>query len=521
MSNYGMKKEDIIDFIQNHTQNKLYENLIDYIIKFLPKMCSYYEEGERIIFDICIGYNLEENCTFTLNKIFELDLDHFSEERLNYWIKSLAILCKKDANIYLSQKNNTVECGIWYSNIYSGVAAENIIVNDYAIRFSYLGENQILIYSKTKKAIVDFDFLDESINEIELFDKTKYRGTVKIGWKDIFKVVKRIVHGTICLIVNEDWDINDCNFKNADGSLDFIEIKKLNINLTEDMKNSKIELFQRHKDMLINMLNYDGITILNTRGYIVAYNAFVHSSSIDMKCIGGARTRAKNSLKSNKQNGYVGLYYQSQEGKIEFYNYMTDISCRWFRPDIMEEQIEIRKNFNEAIKYDDKLSPDEINDINELNELAMSLKFTHDEMNNFYREYEPAERLLEYMNKKGRILINGYLARHDVLLWKCVSATVDCILGNAYGRANNAQDTLTEIVKLISVDNWVKYIDTLLDDDFDILWSLMCNDQRHDRWKTDIVNNIDLSKESYDVKKKFDISVEVAETKYSKVYEND
>lgn len=69
--------------------------------------------------------------------------------------------------------------------------------------------------------------------------------------------------------------------------------------------------------LFIDMLNYDGITIIDNAGRILAYNVFVETTaSVSKKILGGARKRAAYTILNSKKKKIIGVYFQSQEGEV-------------------------------------------------------------------------------------------------------------------------------------------------------------------------------------------------------------
>ena len=79
------------------------------------------------------------------------------------------------------------------------------------------------------------------------------------------------------------------------------------------------EKLQAYADLFMNMLNYDGITIIDNQGRLRAYNVFVEPNSKKVGYIvGGARKRAAFYILSTKRKDIVGVYFQSHEGEVFF-----------------------------------------------------------------------------------------------------------------------------------------------------------------------------------------------------------
>ena len=79
------------------------------------------------------------------------------------------------------------------------------------------------------------------------------------------------------------------------------------------------EKLQAYADLFMNMLNFDGITVIDNQGRLRAYNVFVEPNSKKVGYIvGGARKRAAYYILSTKKKDIVGVYFQSHEGEVFF-----------------------------------------------------------------------------------------------------------------------------------------------------------------------------------------------------------
>ncbi len=66
----------------------------------------------------------------------------------------------------------------------------------------------------------------------------------------------------------------------------------------------------------MDMLDSDGITIIDNTGRIRAYNVFVESSNKNFNITGGARKRAAYTVINSRRKRIVGIYFQSHEGEL-------------------------------------------------------------------------------------------------------------------------------------------------------------------------------------------------------------
>ncbi|MBL0703519.1 MAG: DNA integrity scanning protein DisA nucleotide-binding domain protein [Sulfurospirillum sp.] len=136
----------------------------------------------------------------------------------------------------------------------------------------------------------------------------------------LFQAFEKI-HGTIIVIVDDN--TLDKYFSNG------IILEKP-INLFNEYKNyiqncskndSVIQKYYSLMGLLSIALDIDGVTIINTKAEIIAYNVFIDNdkSTLDTSVVnGGARKRAAYSIEKSKINGTKGLYFQSHDGDSRF-----------------------------------------------------------------------------------------------------------------------------------------------------------------------------------------------------------
>ena len=120
------------------------------------------------------------------------------------------------------------------------------------------------------------------------------------------------VKGTICVVVDKDYQDNGL-FEDGIWLKEPISFSKL---FTQSKSYSE-EKLQAFAELFINMLNFDGITVVDTTGKVLAYNVFVESNMNRTKnVIGGARKRAAYTIINSRRKHIVGVYFQSHEGEI-------------------------------------------------------------------------------------------------------------------------------------------------------------------------------------------------------------
>lgn len=139
-----------------------------------------------------------------------------------------------------------------------------------------------------------------------------------------FKMAQKKIHGTILLVVDTNIEtycipevISDGNWLKEKDYLDIAE-SALKV-LSDHVNHSDIEKHYSLTGLFISMMNIDGITIINTKGQIIAYNVFLKQSSAQ-GISGGARKRTALSLKTLHSSNFKikGVYFQSQDGNAHY-----------------------------------------------------------------------------------------------------------------------------------------------------------------------------------------------------------
>lgn len=135
------------------------------------------------------------------------------------------------------------------------------------------------------------------------------------------------LHGSICLVIQHNYSIPDETITDGiflENPIDIYSIlaKELYNDNSFHEVNSIINSHQKYHALtgvLLEMLNIDGATIVDTKGRIRAFNVFLKPDSNGCESIsGGARKRAADYLKRQTNKGYIGVYFQSQDGMISY-----------------------------------------------------------------------------------------------------------------------------------------------------------------------------------------------------------
>ena len=189
----------------------------------------------------------------------------------------------------------------FYSMMFHSISGEDLIVN-----FA-LDKSKSNIFSTEIREFVDATFSKLRTTQRKLQD-------MKNMYFNIFTNVLSNVNGSICVIVDKDYKDNGL-FEDGIWLKEPISFSKL---FTQS-KSYNEEKLQAYAELFLNMLSFDGITIIDNQGRLRAYNVFVEPNSKKVGYIvGGARKRAAYYILSTKKKGIIGVYFQSHEGEVFF-----------------------------------------------------------------------------------------------------------------------------------------------------------------------------------------------------------
>ena len=218
----------------------------------------------------------------------------------------------KDRNFILSIEENAtlkdkkVHCILVRALNFYSMSLHSISGNDLIVNFS-LDKTKNNYYSNEIRDFVDASFSKLRTTQRKLQD-------MKNMYRNIFFDVMNNVHGAICVIVDKDYKDNGL-FEDGVWLKEPISFSKL-FAQSKSYSETKLRAFS---DLFINMLNFDGITIIDNQGRIRAYNVFVEPNSKKVGFIvGGARKRAAYHILSSKRKNIIGVYFQSHEGEVFF-----------------------------------------------------------------------------------------------------------------------------------------------------------------------------------------------------------
>lgn len=331
---YELGREKVNNFFSTEFST-LNSELIGHTLRLIPKLLNYQEEGVRIRPTLLFCDSLDKILKFIPNSYA---INIFSDEmpdNFHMRIKSLAGLTSNEWIIFVEQKNNKFNYGlIKCINSIKDESFEKLVFScnnfdksENIIFFRALSNTAVELKSnKSQNLIIDFtledkntitppelqlnDFVDDTFKKLRTTKKKLV--DIKVLYQNIFEKALKKISGAICVVVDKDYQ--DSGFF-ADGVWlkTPIEFSKLFLQSKSFSEAKLLDI----SNLFIDMLNYDGITIIDNTGRVLAYNVFVESSSSRAaNIIGGARKRAAYTITNTKRSKILGVYFQSHDGEV-------------------------------------------------------------------------------------------------------------------------------------------------------------------------------------------------------------
>lgn len=335
---FGEGRQSIESFLEKQYPS-LTGEMRTQLMDFIPNLNRYQEEGAKLRPTLLFCQDINK-CVRAVKDAYSLQVfEEKDESTFRLRMKALASFSRHGWNIYIETKPDGVRYGIVKAlNSIKDMTYEqllfeesNLVNTENEIVFvkglggsavslrSIKGDDLVIDFalSKTAEAGNREESLDNFVTDTfsKLRTTKKKLNSVQTLFKNTFQKAYRSIDGAICVVVDKDY--NDSGFF-ADGIWleKPIEFSKL---FLKSASFSEAKLMDM-SNLFIDMLNYDGITIIDNIGRVRAYNVFVESSNSRMSNIlGGARKRAAYTILNTKRKKIIGVYFQSHDGEL-FYN---------------------------------------------------------------------------------------------------------------------------------------------------------------------------------------------------------
>jgi len=330
-------KNKIVDFLATEFTDFPIK-LQNRFLNFFPEIVNYEEEGTKFKPKLLFTNNIDRIAR-ALPAPKKIQLFHDKNEH-NFAsnMKSLIPFCKLDWCVYIEVDEEGVQYGIIRNiNSIKEEAFEDVLFkneplkkaektfgiyvyaqNSFTVTMKSIRGNSVNVnFALDIKTVNDWD--DEIYEFVEAsFSKVKTTARklqdLKTMYKNIFKNVLKNVRGAICVVVEKDYDHTQDEFL-SDGIWLDEPICFSKLFLQAQNYNEPKLLAVSH--LFMSMLDYDGITVVDNSGSILAYNIFVETNlKVSGNIIGGARKRAAYTIINSHKKGIVGVYFQSHDGEM-------------------------------------------------------------------------------------------------------------------------------------------------------------------------------------------------------------
>lgn len=332
---YSTAKVAVTEFIEREFEN-FPKKLFTQFLNFFSSLTIYEEEGTKLHPNIMFTNNIDF-ISKNMEDCYKLSMftENITEVKFNYNIKKLAPFCKHGWVIFVNIKEDTVSYGIinvlnsikekslknlMFSNPVLKERVDKLSIvhveptSSYNITLTSLKGEKLSINNTLDDTIVNDwqteirEFVDASFSKLRTTQKKL--DEIKTMYENVFDSVFKTVHGALCVIVDKDY-VDNGFFQDGVWLKEPISFSKLFLR-SKTYNEAKLtgicELF-------IDMLDYDGITIVDNTGRIRAYNVFVESNTRNLNVVGGARKRAAYTVINSRRKRIIGIYFQSHEGE--------------------------------------------------------------------------------------------------------------------------------------------------------------------------------------------------------------
>ena len=318
------RREDVREFLSSKAYRP---ELLEAVFYVLPVMADYIEEDRHIAFDLMLGKEQSYygdprvKSTETFLPLVRVPLACNSEQeacgetvkKIIRAIEKVVVMCDDNTNLFLLETQKGIVVGVYEFEPEQARFKRERLLLEGMTHISVIGKTRRMISMveehTIRQAYVAFDFDNdyskEQLDSLTL--RTAYLDGQLRRWATFFDNARKKVHGTIVLIVSDKYkleklqlpdqpDDEDAPFLSVEEPFGFFHLAKENI--------------------VLSMLNFDGITIVDNFGNVLAYHVFTKSKNSE----GGARRRAFAYLASRKNSEYIAVYLQTQEGNVKFIN---------------------------------------------------------------------------------------------------------------------------------------------------------------------------------------------------------
>lgn len=317
---------------------KLPRGFFTNMLAFMSSVCSYEEEEAKIKPSIILGVNLD-TAMQQVPGLFRLKVSKGRRNGtdIDKRLKSLLPFCNNGWHVYININKDYIEYGI--VRAFTGLKGlsvtetlftteesvkshqgfnlvELLALNKFEIKLQGLLGNELVIDSRFVDTIPNDDsFLEMSKDITSCIENSNNKIAIAKVFYNLLKTVSQRVHGTICIVVKNDYEFPNAYISDGVWLEDPIDLSKFSLEHIDNPGEITGEMFYGLSGVFIEMLNHDGITVLDDLGRVRGFNIFINKANLEADDIaGGARKRAAHALLHVQDAKLLGVYFQSQDG---------------------------------------------------------------------------------------------------------------------------------------------------------------------------------------------------------------
>lgn len=308
------------------------------IMLLINLVSDYYEEGKHLYPEVIITHDLDKLQLTVSRRVFikecKFDVESFREA-----LKLCAPLAIDGWVIYIELKQENIRFGVFSTEITEtslSLNRQTMYEDSFSdeATFAYIrcvGQKVVELRGKHGSVQVCLNLDEEkdlSNNEIESLSKIissrcddESKDKLSVYFEKVIDNSLKAGHGNLIGVV-EDCPEKITNIKSvlSDGIYleEPIDMAALVSQAEYDKSSSNSFSLRAYASIMSAMINHDGITLMTDTGKLLGYHLFVRSGSKDNEPVGGARSRAFESMKSLELKA---CFYKSQDGNMKLYEY--------------------------------------------------------------------------------------------------------------------------------------------------------------------------------------------------------
>lgn len=306
------------------------------VLALISFVSEYYEEGKRLYPEVVLTNNMDIFKTIPSRKI-PIQSVPLKESSFRHAVKLCAPLSSDGWVIYMEITAGTVNFGMLSTEMTDTSLSlkkqtssnDTFPADSTFLHICCIGEKVVNLKGLKGTLQVSLDLGDDGYvadNSIEELSKIiasdcieEKQGKISVYIEKLIDNTLKAGHGNLIGVVKDDpASISSIKEELSDGVyLDApIDLSQL-VAITESDKTSISSRHLRaYSSIASAMMNHDGITLISTAGRVLGYHLFIKDRKADAEVVGGARSRAFESMKTL---GLKACFYKSQDGNIKLH----------------------------------------------------------------------------------------------------------------------------------------------------------------------------------------------------------